>query len=178
MRTQEQLRGQHRTWKDTITVKPRKTARQIWPIQNLRLQEAPARYKKFPHHVPAFDSQFEEIVMMIDWNEYHRQFGARVGELMKLSPDTVKGYQTLSAANSATTKLGEKMRQLISLAVAITTKCDGCIVHHTDAALKAGATKEEIAEALGVAVGMNAGAALVYSTRVLDAVEAKSAAVR
>jgi len=39
---------------------------------------------------------------------------------------------------------------------------------------EAGATKEEIAEALGVAVGMNAGAALVYSTRVLDAVEAKS----
>jgi alkylhydroperoxidase/carboxymuconolactone decarboxylase family protein YurZ len=46
---------------------------------------------------------------------------------------------------------------------------------HTEAALKAGATGEEIAEALGVAVAMNAGAALVYSSRVLDAVEAKSA---
>jgi AhpD family alkylhydroperoxidase len=114
--------------------------------------------------------------MMLDWNKYHAEFGARAGELAKLSPDTLKGYQTLSAANSATTKLGEKTRQLISLAVAITTKCDGCIVHHTEAALKAGATKEEIAEALGVAVSMNAGAALVYSTRVLDAVEAKSAA--
>jgi AhpD family alkylhydroperoxidase len=119
-----------------------------------------------------------EKTMMIDWNKYHAQFGSRVGELMKLSPDTVKGYQTLSAANSTTSKLGEKTRQLISLAVAITTKCDGCIVHHTEAALKAGATKEEIAEALGVAVGMNAGAALVYSTRVLDAVEAKSAAAQ
>src|SRR5260221_227920 len=90
--------------------------------------------------------------MMIDWNKYHQQFGARVGELMKVSPDTVKGYQTLSAANSATTKLGEKTRQLISLAVAVTTKCDGCIVHHTEAALKAGASREEIAEALGVTV--------------------------
>jgi len=49
-------------------------------------------------------------------------------------------------------------------------------VFHTDAALKAGATREEIAEALGVAVSMNAGAALIYSGRVLDAVEAKSAA--
>jgi AhpD family alkylhydroperoxidase len=113
--------------------------------------------------------------MMIDWNEYHKQFGARVGELAGLSPDTVRGYQTLSAANAKTSKLGEKTRQLISLAVAITTRCDGCIVHHTEAALKAGATKEEIAEALGVSVAMNAGAALVYSTRVLDAVEAKSA---
>ena len=114
--------------------------------------------------------------MMLDWNQYQKEIGGRLGELMKASPDTVRGYQTLSAANSKTSKLGEKTRQLISLAVAVTTHCDGCIVIHTDAALNAGATKDEIAEALGVAVGMNAGAALVYSTRVLDAVEAKSAA--
>jgi len=83
---------------------------------------------------------------------------------------------TLGGANSTTSKLGEKTRQLISLAVAVTTHCDGCIVFHTDAALKAGASKEEIAEALGVAVSMNAGAALVYSARVLDAVAVKTQA--
>ena len=60
------------------------------------------------------------------------------------------------------------------MAVAVTTHCDGCIVVHTDAALKAGATREEISEALGVAVAMNAGAALIYSTRVLDAVASKT----
>ena len=37
--------------------------------------------------------------MVMDWNEYHKEIGARVGDLAKLSPDTVKGYQTLSAAN-------------------------------------------------------------------------------
>jgi AhpD family alkylhydroperoxidase len=116
----------------------------------------------------------EDIDMMIDWNEYQKQIGATLGELMKLSPDTVRGYQTLGTANSKTTKLGEKTRQLISLACAVTTRCDGCIVVHTDLALKAGATREEIAEALGVAVSMNAGSALIYSTRVLDAVAAKS----
>ena len=116
--------------------------------------------------------------MMIDWNEYHKEIGARLGELMKLSPDTVRGYQTLSAANAKIGKLDEKTRQLISLAVAVTVKCDGCIVVHSEAALKAGASKEEIAEALGVAVAMNAGAALIYSTRVLDAVNAKSGQVK
>jgi AhpD family alkylhydroperoxidase len=114
--------------------------------------------------------------MMLDWNDYQKQLGAGIGELSKLSPDTVRGYMTLGAANAATSKLGEKTRQLISLAVAVTTHCDGCIVFHTDAALKAGASKEEIAEALGVAVSMNAGAALVYSARVLDAVAAKAQA--
>jgi len=63
--------------------------------------------------------------MMMDWNQYHKEVGARIGDLMKLSPDTVRGYQTLSAANSKTSKLGEKTRQLISLAVAVTTHCDG-----------------------------------------------------
>jgi AhpD family alkylhydroperoxidase len=113
---------------------------------------------------------------MLDWNDYQKQIGTAVRELMKLSPDTVRGYQTLSAANSKTGKLDEKTRQLISLAVAVTTRCDGCITVHSDAAVKAGATKEEIAEALGVAVAMNAGAALIYSTRALDAVAAKTAA--
>jgi AhpD family alkylhydroperoxidase len=113
--------------------------------------------------------------MMLDWNEYQKELGVRLGELDKLSPDTLRGYQTLSAANSKTGKLDEKTRQLISLAVAVTTHCDGCIVFHTEAALKAGASKEEISEALGVAVAMNAGAALIYSSRVMDAVAAKTA---
>ena len=82
--------------------------------------------------------------MMLDWNEYQKELGGRLGELAKLSPDTLRGYQTLSAANSKTGKLDEKTRQLISLAVAVTTRCDGCIVFHSEAALKAGASKEEL----------------------------------
>jgi AhpD family alkylhydroperoxidase len=112
--------------------------------------------------------------MMFDWNEYKKELTAGVGELSKLSPDTVRGYTTLTNANAQHTLLGEKTRQLISLAVAVTTRCDGCITFHTDLALKAGASREEISEALGVAVAMNAGAALVYSVRALDAVTQKT----
>ena len=42
--------------------------------------------------------------MMLDWNEYHKQVGANIGELAKLSPDTVRGYQTLSSANEPITR--------------------------------------------------------------------------
>jgi AhpD family alkylhydroperoxidase len=80
----------------------------------------------------------------------------------------------MSQAGQKTNHLDAKTRELIALAVAVTTRCDGCITVHTDAAIKAGATKEEIAEALGVAVDLNAGAALVYSARVLDAYAAKT----
>lgn len=109
---------------------------------------------------------------MLDWDHYHSELMSRIGELSKLSPGTVQGYGALSAANDTSSHLGSKVRELISLAVAVTTRCDGCISVHSRRAVEAGATKEEIAEALGVAVAMNAGAALVYSARALDAVSA------
>src|SRR6266403_5734325 len=109
--------------------------------------------------------------MMVDWNGYRQQVVETIGKIARLSPDTVKGYNTLSAAGTKTNHLGAKVRELIALAVAVTARCDGCITVHTEAAIRHGATKEEIAEALGVAVAVNAGAALVYSTRVMDAVK-------
>ena len=112
--------------------------------------------------------------MMLDWNEYHKELGSTIAKIAGISPGVLKGYQTLSGAGAKTGKLDEKTRQLIALAVAVTIRCDGCIVVHTDAAIKAGATKEEIVEALGVAVAVNAGAALVYSARVMDAYSAKA----
>ena len=112
--------------------------------------------------------------MMLDWNGYHAQILETLGQLARLSPDTVRGYRMLSDAGSRTAHLDAKTRELIALAVAVTRQCDGCIVVHTDAALKHGASREEIAEALGVAVSVNAGAALIYSTRVLDAASAKA----
>ena len=114
--------------------------------------------------------------MMMDWNGYLKDLLNTIGKIAQLSPDTVRGYRTLSDAGQKTNHLDEKTRQLIALAVAVTTRCDGCITVHTDAAIKAGASKEEIAEALGVAVALNAGAALVYSARVMDAYATKSAA--
>lgn len=112
---------------------------------------------------------------MLDWVDYRKELIGRIGEIGKLSPDTLRGYQTLSGAGEKTGHLDAKTRELISLAVAVTTRCDGCITVHTGEALKHGATREEIAEALGVAIAMNAGAALVYSARVMDAVDAHSA---
>ena len=108
---------------------------------------------------------------MLDWNAYRQQLLVRVGEMGKISPDTIKGYQTLSGAGQKTNLLGPKTRELISLAVAVTARCDGCITVHAEAAARHGASREEIAEALAVATAVNAGAALVYSARVLDAYE-------
>jgi len=112
--------------------------------------------------------------MMLDWNLYLTQITSTIGQIATVSPDIVRGYRAISDAGKKSGKLDAKTRELISLAVAVTRQCDGCITVHTDAALKAGATKEELVEALGVVVAVNAGAALVYSARTLDAFSAKS----
>lgn len=93
--------------------------------------------------------------MMLEWNDYQKQLLARIGEVGKLSPYTMRGYQALSTAGTKTGTLDAQTRELI--------------------AAKQGATREEIAEALGVTIAVNAGAALVYSTRVMDAFSARQA---
>ena len=100
---------------------------------------------------------------MLDWKNYRLKLKNRIGAFGKLQPKTLQGYQALSQAGEDS-PLDLKTRELIALAVAVTTHCDGCITVHVEAAIKAGCTREEIA--------MNAGAAMVYSARVLDAYEA------
>ncbi|WP_375787030.1 carboxymuconolactone decarboxylase family protein [Bradyrhizobium sp. Pha-3] len=107
--------------------------------------------------------------MMLDWNTYRQQLKVGVGELGKINPNVVGGYVQMSGAGSKSNLLSPKVRELIALAVAVTARCDGCITIHVDAAIRNGATLDEIAEALGVAISVNAGAAMVYTTRVMDA---------
>lgn len=111
---------------------------------------------------------------MQDWQNYHDQLMSKIGELAVLSPDTVGGYVQASGAGAKTGNLDAKTRELIALAVAVTTRCDGCITVHSAKAIEHGASRAEVAEALGVAVAMNAGAALVYSARALDAFDKHS----
>lgn len=113
--------------------------------------------------------------MMLHWDEYLKELGTRIGEIGHTSPDVIRGYRMLSDAGQKTGKLDAKTRELIALAVAVTLRCDGCITTHATAALKNQASQEEIVEALGVAISVNAGAALVYSARVMDAVHEKTA---
>lgn len=85
------------------------------------------------------------------------------------NPAVVTAYRGLNESLGQGKALDAKTRELIALAVAVTTRCDGCISSHAAAAQKAGATIEEVSEALGTAVALNAGAAYVYSVRAIEA---------
>ncbi len=106
-----------------------------------------------------------------DWDSYSAGLRERGKELSALHPELMKGFGALSRGSNTTKHLDAKTREMIALAVAVTTRCEGCIDAHARKARAAGATKEEVAEALGVAIALNAGAALTYSLHVLDALD-------
>lgn len=106
---------------------------------------------------------------MENWKQTRQDINTRAMELNSLIPETMKGVGALGTAGAKTNYLDAKTRELIALAVAVTTRCDGCIAFHATEAKKLGITAEELAEALGMAINLNAGAAVVYSTHVMDA---------
>jgi AhpD family alkylhydroperoxidase len=114
-----------------------------------------------------------ETAMMLDWEQYRQQLLTTIQEIGKTAPDVVRGYRIIGDGAAKVGKLDAKTRELISLAVAVTARCDGCITTHVEAAARNGATKEEVVEALAVAIQVNTGAALVYSARTLDAFAAR-----
>lgn len=107
--------------------------------------------------------------MMQDWSAYRGQLMATLGKIGGISPDLLKAHDDLASAKPKQPQLDDKTRELIALAVAVTTRCDGCLAVHAQAARKAGASQEELVEALSVAIALNTGAALVYSARAFDA---------
>lgn len=106
---------------------------------------------------------------MAHWKSTLSDLVKGIGNFASVNKPVADAVHGLDLATRETGVLDEKTHELISVAVATTTRCDGCIAAHSQAAKKAGATKEEIAAAVGTAIALNAGAAFVHATRVVDA---------
>ena len=90
-------------------------------------------------------------------------------DLRTASPDVWAGFGALHQAAVADGVLPAKVKELMALAIAVVKQCDGCIAYHAKAAVARGATAEECAEALGVALLMDGGTASVYGPRAFAA---------
>lgn len=65
--------------------------------------------------------------------------------------------------------LDKKIKELIAMAIGVVAACDGCIASHAQGAVRAGASKDEAAEAIGVSILMHGGPATIYGARAYDA---------
>jgi AhpD family alkylhydroperoxidase len=88
-------------------------------------------------------------------------------DLRGLIPDVMKGYAALSSAAMAEGELSVGTKELIALAVAITRECDGCIVAHARGCVRAGVSRQQLAEMIGVAITLNGGPGTVWGPRAL-----------
>jgi AhpD family alkylhydroperoxidase len=97
-------------------------------------------------------------------------------DLHELIPDVMKGYAALSKASSEEGELSRVTKELLALVIAATRECDGCIVAHARGALREGATRQQIAEAIGVLIALNGGPGTVWGPRALHAYDEAVAA--
>lgn len=89
--------------------------------------------------------------------------------LRKAIPEVYDGFKELHSAAYAPGELDVKTKELIALAIATASHCDGCMASHARGAARAGATEAEVAEMLGVCIQMMGGPGTVYAPRAFAA---------
>jgi AhpD family alkylhydroperoxidase len=119
--------------------------------------------------------------MVEDWSALIGGMNGAVRDLRKASPDVMKAFSDMARAAHGGEALDGRTRELIALGISVAVRCDPCIAYHAEGALKQGATRAEVAEALAMAVYMGAGPSVMYAAKALEAVdqlEASNAASR
>lgn len=105
------------------------------------------------------------------YNEITKDLSSSLEQLRKEIPDVMNGFSTLAQSATKEGALDKKTKELIALAIGITSHCDGCIGFHVKALVKLGITREEFLELLGMTIYMGGGPALMYAADALRAFE-------
>ncbi len=85
--------------------------------------------------------------------------------LHQMIPDVYDGFGALSRASLGTGAIDARIKELIAMVIGVVEGCDGCIASHARGAARAGATKQEAAEVIGVSIMMHGGPATIYGAR-------------
>ena len=103
--------------------------------------------------------------------KYYEQLQNSMGKLGKELPGPMSGFQKLHEKAITEGALSPKTKELIALGISITVRCDGCIAYHVHDALKAGASRDEIIEVIGVAIFMGGAPSVVHGSEAYEAME-------
>lgn len=109
--------------------------------------------------------------MMAEHPARHKHLQQLTAKLARDLRSPMSAFAQLNAATTAAGALDAKTKQLIALGISITARCDDCIAYHMHDAIRAGASREEIMETLGVSIMMGGGPAVVYACEALEALE-------
>jgi AhpD family alkylhydroperoxidase len=109
--------------------------------------------------------------MTTDYIELHQHLEERLTQLGREVPGPMTGFARLHKKAVEGGALSAKVKEMMALAISIAVGCEGCIAYHTHDAIKAGATRPELLEAIGVGLLMGGGPGSIYAVHALDVVE-------
>ena len=111
-----------------------------------------------------------------DWPRMAEELSGTLREVRAGAPDTMKAYSALARAALEPKALDTKTKELIALAISVAIRCDGCVAFHAEAAVKQGASRDEVMETMGMAVYMGAGPSVMYAAQAVEAYDQFAAA--
>lgn len=107
--------------------------------------------------------------MVKDWPELAAGLSQAMTEVRKGIPEVMTAFSALAKAANKAGAVDPKTKELVSMAISITTRCDGCVTFHSRAAWELGATRDEILEIIGISVYMGGGPSVIYGALALEA---------
>jgi AhpD family alkylhydroperoxidase len=107
--------------------------------------------------------------MAKDYREITAGIDEYAVKLKALVPEALEAFGQLSRAAQTPGVLDHKTKELVALAISVAIRCDGCIGYHARGAVRTGATRQEVAEILAVAVQMGGGPSVNYAADALRA---------
>jgi AhpD family alkylhydroperoxidase len=109
--------------------------------------------------------------MTTNYIQEYQHLEQRLAQLGQELPGPMTGFARLHRKAVEDGALANKVKEMMSLAIGIAVGCDGCIAYHVHDAMKAGATRQELLETIGVALLMSGGPGSIYAAHALDAIE-------
>ena len=110
--------------------------------------------------------------MSADYIDNANEVSSGAIALRKAHPKVMEAFAALGAATYGAGALDAKTKELIAIAISISVRCDGCVAAHSRSAVQKGISREELVEAIGVAIHMGGGPSMVYGAEVLRAFDA------
>ncbi|MDU8928236.1 carboxymuconolactone decarboxylase family protein [Alisedimentitalea sp. MJ-SS2] len=96
-------------------------------------------------------------------------------ELNKTIPEATKGFAALTKGVKEAGVLDFKHKEYVALGIAVATHCEACIAFHIEALVRIGASRDEVADVLAMAIQMGGGPALMYAGKALECFDELSA---
>lgn len=104
-----------------------------------------------------------------EWRQVAHDLSEALRPLRAGAHEPMKAFSALSRAALEPKALSAKTKELIALAISVATRCEGCIAFHAEAAVRQGATREEVLETVAMAIYMGAGPSVMYAAQALEA---------